>query len=278
MKDCTHIKKLLYPYLDGELDAKQNLDVEFHIFDCQQCCDLLNEEKRFLSAIRNGCLQKEGPAALKVKIEKMLDKKKWSLFRIFSNFPFQMAFAAALAGLLILIFTGRLLDFGSGITPPFVKASFENHLKYVNGNLPLQIESNDPRVVEAWFKKRINFIPHLPVLEDDSVVLLGGRLADFKGEVVALVGYRIENTPVTMLIIRGNPAAFVESRDFTFMNGRRFNFSGQKGLSSVSWTNKGNSFAIITTFPAQTITGCAVCHSNGSGLPDLNTLLEILNT
>lgn len=273
MKNCADIQQLVYPYLDGELDVKQNLDVEAHILDCQKCCDLLNEEKRFLSVIKNGCLQEQGPPVLKAKIEQKLCKKQRLFSRFFSNHPFKAAFAAALAGILIFLLCGRLLDLGINRTPPFVKASFENHLKYLNGNLPLEIQSHDSQVVAAWFKKRIDFMPYLPELKDDMIVLLGGRLAQFKGKNVALVSYRIDKSPVSMFIIRGNPTANVESRNFTLLNGRRFNFSHQHGLNAIAWTDDGNHFALISSHLSQDIMSCKVCHANGSGLSNLNALL-----
>lgn len=272
---CVDIEKLLYPYLDGELDIKQNLDVEAHLLHCQACCELLNEEKRFLSLVKNGCLQEEGPPALKAKIGQMVTKKQRPFARFFSNHPFKMSLAAALAGIFLFILAGELLDRSLYPTPPFVRASVENHLKYLNGNLPLEIESHDPDEVVAWFKKRINFMPQLPDLNDDLIVLLGGRLAKFDGENVALVSYRIEKAPVTMFIIRGNQAAYVESKDFTFLQGRRFNFSHQDGTNTISWTDGGNNFALISSYPSQNIMSCKVCHAQGSGLPDLNALLGI---
>jgi anti-sigma factor RsiW len=273
MKDCADIKQLLYPYLDGELDAKQNLDVEAHILDCQTCCDLLNEEKRFLSVLENGCLHEEGPPALKAKIERKLCNKQRPVSRFFSNHPFKMAFAAAMAGMLIVLLGGKLLDLGINRTPPFVRASVENHLAYLNGNLPLEIESHDPRVVAAWFKKRIDFMPHLPELKDDMIVLIGGRLDQFNGENVALVSYRIDKSPVSMFIIKGNPTACVETKDFAFMKGRRFNFSHKQGLNAIAWTDDGNHFALISSHLSQDINSCKVCHAKGSGLSDLNALL-----
>jgi anti-sigma factor RsiW len=275
MKKCTYIEKLLYPYLDGELDVGQNLIVEEHILNCQKCCDLLNEEKRFLHVIKNACRKKEGPPALKAKIERMLDKKQRPFFHIFPNHPFKMAFAAALAGMFIALFSGNLLDLGSSKTPPFVRALVENHLKIIDKNLPLEIESHDPQVVMAWFKKRIEFMPDLPVLKDDKVVLLGGRLAKFRGENMALISYRLEKSPVTMSIIKGNPTAFVESSDFTFLHGRRFNFSRQHGFNTIAWTDDGKNFALISSLESQKIVSCKVCHAQGSGLSDLNELLGI---
>jgi mycothiol system anti-sigma-R factor len=275
MNACDDIEKLLYPYLDGELDIKQNLDVEAHLLHCQNCCELLNEEKRFLSLVKNGCLQEEGPPALRAKIEQMVAKKRRPFARLFSNHPFKMSLAAALAGIFLFIVAGELLDRRLHPTPPFVRASVENHIEYLNGNLPLEIESHDPNEVVAWFKERINFMPRLPDLKDELIVLLGGRLAKFDGENVALVSYRIEKAPVTMFIIRGNQAAYVESKDFTFLQGRRFNFSNQDGINSISWTDDGNNFALISSYPSQNIMSCKVCHAQGSGLPDLNALLGI---
>jgi mycothiol system anti-sigma-R factor len=275
MNDCASIERLLYPYLDGELDIKQNLEVEAHLLHCQACCELLNEEQRFLSVVKNGCLQAEGPQALKAKIERRVTQKQRPLARFFSDHPFKMSFAAALTGILLFLLVDALLDMRINRTPPFVRAAVTNHLRHLNGDLPLEIESHDPKEVVAWFKKRIDFMPRLPDLKDDLIVLLGGRLAKFNGESVALVSYRIEKAPVTMFIIRGNQAAYVESNDFTFLQGRRFNFSHQNGINTISWADGGNNFALISSHPSQNIMSCKVCHAQGSGLPDLNALLGI---
>ncbi|MGD9007427.1 MAG: zf-HC2 domain-containing protein [Desulfobacteraceae bacterium] len=275
MKDCADIKQLLYPYLDGELDVKGNLDVEAHILDCQTCCDLLNEKKRFLSVLKHGCLQEQGPPALKAMIERKLLNKQRFFSRFFSNHPFKAVFATAMAGIFLILFGVQLFDLGFNRTPPFVRASVEHHLRVTNGNLPLEIQSNDPRMVVEWFKERIDFMPHLPKLKDDEIVLLGGRLAKFKGEHMALISYTVDKSPITMAIIKGNPTAYVESRDFLFMKGRRFNFSNKLGHNAISWTDDGNNFTLVSRCSSRDIMSCKVCHANGSGLSDLNALLGI---
>ena len=118
-------------------------------------------------------------------------------------------------------------------------------------------------------------MPHLPELKDDKIVLLGGRLTEFKGEHLALVSYKIDKSPVTMAIIKGNPLAYVESRDYFFMKGRRFNFSHKRGFNAIAWTDDGNNFALVSTHSSRDIMSCKVCHANGSGLSDLNALLGI---
>ena len=275
MTDCAFIEKLLYPYLDGELDARQNLEVETHLLLCQKCSDLLDEEKRFLCLIKHGCLQQEGPPALRVRIERMLRRKRGPFLQFFVNHPFKFALTAAMTVILFFLWTGTPHEPVQTPIPPFIKASVEDHLKLMNGNLPLEIESRDPQMVAAWFKKRIDFMPNLPPLKDDSIELVGGRLSQFNGEQMALVSYRIDKSPVTLVIVRQKPATDVQSEDFTYLQGRRFNFSHEYGLNTIAWSDDGNNFALTSVFAAREIVSCKVCHGRGSGLSDLRSLLGI---
>jgi mycothiol system anti-sigma-R factor len=275
MTDCAIIEKLLYTYLDGELDARQNLEVETHLLLCQKCSDLLDEEKRFLSLIKRGCLQQEGPPALRARIERMLRRKHEPFFQFFANHPFKLVLTAAMTVILFFLWIGTPHKSVRIPIPPFIKASVEDHLKLINGNLALEIQSRDPQVVAAWLKKRIDFMPDLPPLMDDSIELVGGRLSQFNGEQMALVSYRIEKSPVTLVIIRQKPATDVQSSDFTYLQGRRFNFSHEHGLNTIAWSDDGNNFALTSVFAAREIVSCKVCHGRGSGLSDLRSLLGI---
>jgi len=271
VKDCADIKKLLYPYLDGELDPILNLKFEQHILDCQECSNLLDEERRFLSLIENGSLREAGPESLKIKIERMLEKKQRPFFHIFTNYPLRMAFAAAVLFLLI----GLWFWNEQGTVPPFVKHSVASHIKYIQGDLPLEITSNDPKAVSGWLKQRMSSMPILPVLKDDRIVLVGGRILRFGKDPMALVSYQVENKPVTMLIIPESPEAFVESDEHTFLHGRRFNFSRMNGLNAIAWNDAGNNFVLVSPLHSREIKSCIVCHAKGSGLVDINALLSI---
>ena len=273
MKGCSHIRKLLYPYLDGELDTGQNLEVEKHILGCQECSDLLDEERRFISLINNGSLREAAPQALKIKIERMLEKKQRPFLHIFTNYPLRVVFATTFA--VLLLFFGVQFWGGQGTIPPFVKASIANHLKYIQGDLSLEVTSNDPEIVFAWFKERMSSMPLLPVLKDDNIVLMGGRISNFEGDHMALISYRVEKEPVTMLIIQGGDQTFVESDNHTFLHGRRFNFAAADGVNTVAWSDAGNNFALVSDLHSQEIRNCIVCHAKGSGLVDINSLLSI---
>ncbi len=273
MKDCSQIKKLLYLYLDGELDPGLNLEVEQHVLGCQECSDLLDEERRFLSLIESGCLREAAPEALKLKVEAMLEKKQRPFFHIFSHSPFGTAFAAACV--VLLLFVGLRFWNGQGAVPPFIKASVASHLKYIQGELPLEITSSDPEEVFAWLKGRMASMPALPVVKDKNIILVGGRISSFGADTMALVSYEVEHKPVTMLIIPESPQASVASDEHTFLRGRRFNFAHMNGLNTIAWTDEGNNFALVSPLHSREIQSCIVCHAKGSGLMDINALLSI---
>ena len=44
MNACKKIRALIYPYLDGELTARENLEIEEHLLQCQDCSDILRSK------------------------------------------------------------------------------------------------------------------------------------------------------------------------------------------------------------------------------------------
>ena len=52
MNDCSNSIKLIYPYLDGELDTKGSALVQAHIRECVQCRETFADEQEFLELVR----------------------------------------------------------------------------------------------------------------------------------------------------------------------------------------------------------------------------------
>ncbi len=52
MDDCSSSIKLIYPYLDGELDTKGSAMVQAHIRECAPCREAFAAEQEFLELVR----------------------------------------------------------------------------------------------------------------------------------------------------------------------------------------------------------------------------------
>ena len=72
------------------------------------------------------------------------------------------------------------------------------------------------------------------------------------------------------MIAEKTPETDIETSNYSFVGGRRVNFSNAEGFHVVSWSVCKNNFALISSLPHKGKPGCAVCHGNGSGLVDLS--------
>src|SRR5258707_14517373 len=49
---CAELETFLYPYLDGEFDAHEQLEFERHLAGCPACSQKMHSEMGFLGAMR----------------------------------------------------------------------------------------------------------------------------------------------------------------------------------------------------------------------------------
>lgn len=269
MKTCKQIQHLLYPYLDGELGAAENREVEEHALVCQRCNDILKEQRRFLALLNTTALLEKGPDALREKIlrqTKPAGAFRQALFEALTRRRVAgFAFAAAMAVLVMIALPTR------GPAPqPFIQSALTRHQEFLRGALPLEIKSGDPEVVSRWLKDQIGIDQPFPAFDDSNVVLVGGGVYRHKGQDVGLVSYKVHDVPVTLVVTRGSPETDIETRSYSFVGDRRVNFTTADGLNVVSWSVCSNNFALVSSLPQRGKEGCTVCHGNGSGLIDLS--------
>lgn len=272
MTTCRQIEKLISPYLDGELDYVDNILVEEHILKCQDCCDQLNLQKRFLSVLKSAPLREETPVDLQNKIIASLKKQKKS-FCIkrpsFTGYPLRMMSGLTLGFATLLLFLFSLYNQKPTI-PPFVNTSIAQHQQFLQGHLPLEFRSSDPMIISNWLKKRVAFSPELPDFDDINVILQGSSVLDLEGQLVGLISYRVHDIPVSLLMVKRSPATDIENSNHTYVGARRISFAQSDGYNAVSWSVKSTNFSLVSTLPHQGKKSCIVCHANGSGLMDLS--------
>ncbi|MGH7272994.1 MAG: anti-sigma factor family protein, partial [Nitrospiria bacterium] len=72
MYDCQTLMKLLYPYLDGELDIKESLRVQEHLEECPYCAEVFRQEKDFLQDFKASASIPPAPIYLREKLSRIL--------------------------------------------------------------------------------------------------------------------------------------------------------------------------------------------------------------
>ena len=68
MDDCTAIKKLMHPHLDGELDAKDSMRTQTHLAVCLPCREMFLAEKEFLDLLRKHLTPSPAPPSVRERV------------------------------------------------------------------------------------------------------------------------------------------------------------------------------------------------------------------
>src|SRR4051794_20269415 len=71
---CQELDSILYPYLDGEFQPEERLEVEAHLTGCAECAQRVHEEARMQQSLRRAAKQAvettRAPDALRARLQR----------------------------------------------------------------------------------------------------------------------------------------------------------------------------------------------------------------
>ncbi len=70
--DCSGVIRLLFEYLDNELERHDHMAVEVHLYDCRACFSRMQFDKRLKGMVK-GTDTASSPDALRDRITKMTE-------------------------------------------------------------------------------------------------------------------------------------------------------------------------------------------------------------
>jgi mannose-6-phosphate isomerase-like protein (cupin superfamily) len=87
----------------------------------------------------------------------------------------------------------------------YIEAAVAAHRSFLNGSLPLEVQSDLPSVVTARFAGKVPFTFRLPSspkdLEHQQIYrLTGGRLVNYKNGYAALIAYEMKRQKISLLV------------------------------------------------------------------------------
>jgi anti-sigma factor RsiW len=253
MTACPDQLLWLQAHVDGELDAANTLLFENHLRTCSGCAEELARHEVLRDRIRSSALQTSAPAAVRERIEAMIDenhptrpmgesgpalnsnsgRRPW-----FAGFA-SLSPAASWGG---GILTGMaaclaLLFIAPQITRPNTEDQLiENHVRSLSIETHLtDVATSDRHVVKPWFNGKIDFAPPVPELAARGFPLVGGRLDYIDGREVAAIVYRRRLHTINVFV---QPAATLALPGGIATT--------RNGYSLVRWTANGLEFWAIS--------------------------------
>jgi anti-sigma factor (TIGR02949 family) len=287
MKDCGgDYGSTIQLYLDKELSGPDLDEFRAHLEVCETCRSelaageelsrLLHRSRPLYSApdaLRDRVMRitelspasaPDTPPRLRNRILKVLARPWQTAGRGIPRWP--VLVAAILLVVALLPVPGILRQANAN---SYIDAAVAAHRSSLNGSLPLEIKSESPSVVTAWFAGKVPFNFRLPdaaeqVGHDQVYRLTGGRLVNYKDGYAALVSYQMQQQTISLLVASSKSA--VAAGGEPVPSGRIvFHYSKHAGFAVITWSTHGLTYALVSSLPGFGRQSCMVCHENMAG-------------
>jgi anti-sigma factor (TIGR02949 family) len=284
MKGCDDYSATIQIYLDWELSGQDLEDFPPHLEQCEACRTELEAEERLSTLLHRTRPLYFAPDALRARVLQAaasfpststppaarLRKRMATVF----TWPLQAAGRGAhnwgaLVATVALVAAGFLLLPGimqRSRANSYIEAAVAAHRSFLNGSLPLEVQSDLPSVVTAWFAGKVPFTFRLPSsgeeLEHRQVYrLTGGRLVTYKGGYAALVAYQMQRQKISLLVSSSRSAVAAGGEE-VLSGGILFHYRKQASFNVITWSNLGLTYALVSSLPGSGRQSCMVCHQN----------------
>jgi anti-sigma factor RsiW len=258
-----HVLEYIPLYLDDELQEAERLTVERHIRGCADCRAALEAERDLISAIRRARPGDRAPAALHQNTVALLEKTVRERRLLPLSWPIAASVLLVVAVTVVWLATaGR----PRGAENSFVTTAVNTHLHHVRGQLPLEVVSDSPATISAWFAGKLRFnlkLPDYPEVagKPKPYQIEGARLVSFKDDYAAYIVYHLNSRPISLLVTSDSAAQPSGGEEIPWQ-GLRFHFQSVAGWKVLTWSDNGLTYALVSDLEERGQASCIVCHQN----------------
>jgi len=271
---CTEARRDIALYIDHELEGHDAIEIEAHLILCASCRLAYEDSRAAVDAVRGASPLYEVPGSCYPAIKKLVKSGQRKPFR--NRWMLLCAAAALVAGVAIGMWSSPWLTRRNSTPAQYASFAAEAHLLYAKGAFPLDIVSRQPQVVSAWLRGRVPFHLRLPEYpnggwQQKRYALVGARLVQYLDQDVAYLAYEMDHKPISVLIA-SSPHLIRPGGETYRSGGLTFHFTEEKGLRMITWTDRGLTYAQVSTIALSGKDSCGVCHGSSEDRPKLENL------
>lgn len=286
MNLCKEIQTQMSFYLDDELQGGERAALETHLRDCEACRRLFDNERLFLDAIRSSQPLQIASPELRARVEQVLAegptphsaspelrrRAQWSLWQPGFSGPSaaqlrRLVTIAVLAVVSVLIGIWIVSSYRQPAAKgpsEFALMAVDTHQRHLRNQLPLEIASDEPERISAWFAGKVPFRLALPNYQELSgqeklYTLEGARLVGYKNDYAAYVAYKMRRQPIS-LVVTSEAVAAPSGGEEIVSKGLTFHYDSIQGLKVITWSDRGLTYALVSDLEERGQESCIVCH------------------
>jgi anti-sigma factor RsiW len=239
--DCHDVRDQLLDYQHGRLAPGLVTGLRRHLDDCADCAHAELVERELTRALERRTPQYAAPIALKRRLaagwpapaRPPRARSLWTRALL----PAGMAAAALL---LVAPVAREMLSPTSHEPSPMVTEAVNDHVRLLQSERPLEVESGGIHQVIPWFSGRLDFAPTIRFPGDAEFPLRGGAVGYFLDRKAATLVFGGPQHPISLFVFRadGLPWRRGERGGPYHMSSRGFNVllwrEGELGYALVS--------------------------------------------
>ena len=241
--ECANAQPLLDSYLDGELDAVRNVDIEEHLRGCARCARSVSDRQIIRGGLKTESLYFKAPADLHKRIQRSVRQaaKLEAPSRWLSASWIKIATPLAAAALVIFLVVPYLIRPSSDeLLTQDVVAS---HIRSLMVDHLADVPSTDEHTVKPWFNGKLDFSPPVSDLAKQGYPLVGGRLDYVNNRPVAALVYQRDKHVINVFVWPSDKNARSSAPIQT-----------QQGYHVIRWTSSGMNFWAVSDLEQNQLT------------------------
>lgn len=191
MRPCSDRFETLNAYVDAELGAADELELRRHLDVCEACRAEIDTLVALKADVAGSVETRPVPHTLRERLGTPNRRRGRS-------WPRRVVRLLAVAAMVVVAVRVARWANGPGTEDRVTAALVADHLHFLEEPGALEVQSDDPASVAAWFVDKVPFPVAVPRLQ--SAALVGGRLCSLWGHKVALAFYDVHGTRLSVFL------------------------------------------------------------------------------
>jgi len=204
--NCSEVRDLITPAIDGELEERLKTQTHEHFLECPACRNEFELEQITKRLVSRRVQRAQAPQVLVNHIRTQLDAqgRKDSTFlaeflSTFKKSSWKITFAiggTVIAVLLLLLLT-PFKSHHSHAQPKdsnIIHQTYNNFDEVLKGDMKPQITTDDPAVLKSHFAQKVNFTVNIPRMK--RCELFGALFSSYGSENIVHLLYKYDNNVI----------------------------------------------------------------------------------